>query len=262
MSVMGIPWRLRRIGDLFGRHQDRLRADASRVAGNKSGNVMRRRVLQVQTCGFAPLRRSRTCPPDRYWKCPCPERRPARPGSVRQTAAANAAADATKDNQRKTDEFVEASQAINGPAGNPECVWLGRRVVRLMWLRRSRHRLSSPRSLRSVRLSRRSRPGDVSLPDPVWRADRRQGGREPQRPHSCVLDQSGRAAAGGGCGDHLRAPTAGTAAAAPATPPPAHLSRRPATRRRNNRRGRRNDRKFLRFAIIRALKTPRRHTSC
>jgi hypothetical protein len=47
--------------------------------------------------------------------------------------AANAA-DVNKDNQRKTDEFVEASQAINGPAGNPECVWLGRRVVRLMWL--------------------------------------------------------------------------------------------------------------------------------
>jgi hypothetical protein len=43
-------------------------------------------------------------------------------------------ADATKENQRKTDEFVEAAQAINGPAGNPECVWLGRRVVRLMWL--------------------------------------------------------------------------------------------------------------------------------
>ena len=50
-------------------------------------------------------------------------------------AAAGAAtpADAAKDNQRKTDEFVEASQAINGPAGNPECVWLGRRVVVLMW---------------------------------------------------------------------------------------------------------------------------------
>src|SRR6202034_4214362 len=39
-----------------------------------------------------------------------------------------------KENQRKTDEFVEAAQALNGPAGNPECVWLGRRVVRLMWL--------------------------------------------------------------------------------------------------------------------------------
>jgi hypothetical protein len=42
-------------------------------------------------------------------------------------------ADAAKDNQRRTDEFAEAAQAINGPAGNPECVWLGRRVVRLMW---------------------------------------------------------------------------------------------------------------------------------
>ena len=46
--------------------------------------------------------------------------------------AANAA-DAPKDNQRKTDEFVEAQQVLNGPAGNPECVWLGRRVVSLMW---------------------------------------------------------------------------------------------------------------------------------
>jgi hypothetical protein len=50
------------------------------------------------------------------------------PGSPAQ------AADATKENQRKTDEFAEAAQAINGPAGNPECVWFGRRVVRLMWL--------------------------------------------------------------------------------------------------------------------------------
>ena len=46
--------------------------------------------------------------------------------------AANAA-DVNKENQRKSDEFVEAAQAINGPGGNPECVWLGRRVVRLMW---------------------------------------------------------------------------------------------------------------------------------
>ena len=59
-----------------------------------------------------------------------PRNSPAKP-------AANAAqpADAAKEaNQHKTDEFVEAAQAINGPAGNPECVWLGRRVVRLMWL--------------------------------------------------------------------------------------------------------------------------------
>ena len=47
---------------------------------------------------------------------------------------ADKAAEANKDNQRKTDEFVEAAQVINGPAGNPECLWLGRRVVCLMWL--------------------------------------------------------------------------------------------------------------------------------
>jgi len=54
------------------------------------------------------------------------------PDQTGKPPAANAA-DPTKDNQRKTDEFVEATQAINGPGGNPECVWLGRRVVRLMW---------------------------------------------------------------------------------------------------------------------------------
>lgn len=42
-------------------------------------------------------------------------------------------ADPVRDSQRRSDEFVEATQAINGPAGNPECVWLGRRVVVLMW---------------------------------------------------------------------------------------------------------------------------------
>jgi hypothetical protein len=40
---------------------------------------------------------------------------------------------ARESNQRKVEEFTEAQQAINGPAGNPECVWLGRRVVRLMY---------------------------------------------------------------------------------------------------------------------------------
>ena len=54
------------------------------------------------------------------------------PDQTGKPPAANSA-DATKDNQRKTDEFVEATQAISGPAGNPECVWLGRRVVSLMW---------------------------------------------------------------------------------------------------------------------------------
>ena len=56
---------------------------------------------------------------------------PANPDQSGRPAAG--AADAVRDNQRKTDEFAEAAQVINGPAGNPECVWLGRRVVRLMW---------------------------------------------------------------------------------------------------------------------------------
>ena len=41
--------------------------------------------------------------------------------------------DPARDSQRKVNEFQEASQAITGPAGHPECVWLGRRVVVLMW---------------------------------------------------------------------------------------------------------------------------------
>jgi hypothetical protein len=43
-----------------------------------------------------------------------------------------AAADAAKEAQ-KIDEYAEAQRALNGPAGNPECVWLGRRVVSLLW---------------------------------------------------------------------------------------------------------------------------------
>ena len=48
-------------------------------------------------------------------------------------AAAPSAADAAKEAQRQVDEFAEASRTISGPGGNPECVWLGRRVVSLMW---------------------------------------------------------------------------------------------------------------------------------
>jgi hypothetical protein len=43
-----------------------------------------------------------------------------------------AAQDAAKEVQ-KIDEFAEAQRVLNGPAGNPECVWLGRRVVSLLW---------------------------------------------------------------------------------------------------------------------------------
>lgn len=49
-----------------------------------------------------------------------------------QQSQAPAGKEAGKEPQ-KVDEYAEAQRAINGPAGNPECVWLGRRVVSLLW---------------------------------------------------------------------------------------------------------------------------------
>ena len=43
------------------------------------------------------------------------------------------AADVIKEGQKKIDEIAEATRTLSGPAGNPECVWLGRRVVNLLW---------------------------------------------------------------------------------------------------------------------------------
>jgi hypothetical protein len=53
---------------------------------------------------------------------------PPNPAPDQQAAPATAAPD-----QSKVDEYAEAQRALNGPAGNPECVWLGRRVVSLLW---------------------------------------------------------------------------------------------------------------------------------
>ncbi len=44
-----------------------------------------------------------------------------------------AATDALKESQKKIDEIAEATRTLTGAAGNPECVWLGRRVVSLLW---------------------------------------------------------------------------------------------------------------------------------
>ena len=35
--------------------------------------------------------------------------------------------------QRSRDEFAEAAKALQSPAGQAECVWLGRRIVGLLW---------------------------------------------------------------------------------------------------------------------------------
>jgi hypothetical protein len=126
---MGNGQRLRRIGDLFDRHQ------TSGRGREKIGEFMRRRVLQIKNAVLHHL-----AVPGLTLLIGIGSAL-AQSGDLRaqdqsnKPAAANSApsADAAKESQRKTDEFVEASQAINGPAGNPECVWLGRRVVVLMW---------------------------------------------------------------------------------------------------------------------------------
>jgi len=43
------------------------------------------------------------------------------------------AADNAKETQQKIDEIAEAARVLSGPAGNPECVWVGARVVTLLW---------------------------------------------------------------------------------------------------------------------------------
>ena len=86
-------------------------------------------ISKVRFCATSPLQ-ARACPPDRIGRGFAQSGTPAPDQTGKPPAAST---DPTKDNQRKTDEFVEASQVINGPGGNPECVWLGRRVVRLMW---------------------------------------------------------------------------------------------------------------------------------
>ena len=53
-------------------------------------------------------------------------------GKPPTTTPADAAKDASQ-NQSKAGIFARAQQVINGPAGNGECVWTGRRIVALIY---------------------------------------------------------------------------------------------------------------------------------
>src|SRR5262249_59779090 len=55
-----------------------------------------------------------------------------RKGKKRRADAANPA-DAAKEEKKKIGEFAEATRLLPGAAGQPECVWTGRRVVSLLW---------------------------------------------------------------------------------------------------------------------------------
>jgi hypothetical protein len=54
-------------------------------------------------------------------------------GNGKPPETPKAAADAVKEGQKKIDEIAEATRTLTGAAGNPECVWLGRRVASLLW---------------------------------------------------------------------------------------------------------------------------------
>jgi hypothetical protein len=104
---------------------------SGRTGKNKIGEFMRQRVLQLKIAVLRRLAVSGLALLIGAGGAFAQSGAPANQDQSGKPAAGSA--DAAKDNQRRTDEFAEAAQAINGPAGNPECVWLGRRVVRLMW---------------------------------------------------------------------------------------------------------------------------------
>jgi len=55
------------------------------------------------------------------------------PPAFSQTSDAKSEKAPAEAKEKKVDEFVEAERVLGGPAANPECLWLGRRVVSLLW---------------------------------------------------------------------------------------------------------------------------------
>jgi hypothetical protein len=65
-----------------------------------------------------------------------PDRAPgqsADPSTDAKSAASQAGDAARQEKKARADRAAEAGQALKGPAANPECVWLGERVVSLLW---------------------------------------------------------------------------------------------------------------------------------
>lgn len=63
-----------------------------------------------------------------------PSLAPGQSGDQAPDPSANQAADAAKQEKKaRVDRAAEAGHALKGPASHPECVWLGERVVGLLW---------------------------------------------------------------------------------------------------------------------------------
>jgi hypothetical protein len=134
---------------------------------------------------------------------------------------------AAKDPQKQVDEFAEAARLVSGPAGNAECVWLGRRVVGLLW------RDDLDTAFRHLDLYDR-----FGCPGPhvqtTFRCVVRQGHIDPKAPqtlnarvHACWLNPGSSSTTAAAAAPPGAAPgaTAGTAAKAVGEPQPTNRVR-------------------------------------
>jgi hypothetical protein len=134
-------------------------------------------------------------------------------------AAAAQAADAAKEAQRQADEFAEASRVVTGPAGHPECVWLGRRVVGLMW------RDDMDTAFRHLDLYDRFGCPGPHIQSAFRCVVRQSSNIDPKSPqslnsrvHACWLNPSAAQATAGAPGAPGTAPAGAAAASTPAAP--------------------------------------------
>ena len=123
--------------------------------------------------------------------------------------AAKAAAEARQGRRQKSRRDRRSRQGLSGPAGNPECVWLGRRVVSLLW------RDDLDTAFRHLDLyDRFGCPGGHI--QATFRCLVRQGNIDPKAPEASnaprprLLDQSGNASRAAGRGAEPRRPTGTT----------------------------------------------------
>ncbi len=101
---------------------------------------------------------------------PAPEQAP-------KPQPASPAEGGAKEEKKKIDEFAEATRLLPGPAGLPECVWLGRRVVNLLW------RDDLDTALKHIELYDRFGCPAVHVQE-VFRCVIRQGNIDPKSPDS------------------------------------------------------------------------------